>query len=141
MMKKTMLIGEHGSGKNDLLSLLLDKTIPIHRAMGIEYYGAFINTPSEFLENRSLLRSLITTAADCEIMLMVINDQHKTSLFPPKFASLFNKTVLGVITQRDELQGNSERAKLFLHNAGITDILTVNIKTGQGLATLKKQLV
>lgn len=140
-MKKTMLIGENGSGKEALISLLLDKPIEIRRTMAVEYYDFLINTPSEFLENKSFFRSLITASVDCEILLMVISDQHRTSLFPPKFAPLFNKTVIGIITQSDECNGNSERAELFLHNTGVIDILRVNIKTGKGIEILKERLV
>lgn len=140
-MKRTMLMGENGSGKEALISLLLDAPTQIRRTMAVEYYDFIINTPSEFLENKFFFNALITASVDCEILLMIVSDQHRTSLFPPNFAPLFNKTVIGIITQSDDSSGNQKRAELFLHNTGVLDILTVNIKTGQGMDTLKERLI
>ena len=108
--------------------------------MAVEYCGPFINTPGEFLENRRFYPALITTAAECDIVLMLQDATRGSSLFPPQFAIMFNRTVQGVVTNADADKANAERAERFLRNAGVREILRVGLKTGMGLEALRVKL-
>jgi len=108
--------------------------------MAVEYCGPFINTPGEFLENRRFYPALITTAAECDIVLMLQDATRGSSLFPPGFAIMFNRTVQGVVTNADADTANAERAERFLRNAGVREILRVGFKTGMGLEALQVKL-
>lgn len=139
-MARIMLIGETGSGKSNLIRALSDGRIAPRKLMAVEYCGPFINTPGEFLENRRFYPALITTAAECDMILMLANATHNTSLFPPQFASMFNRAVLGAVTCADADTANTERAERFLRNAGVREILRVGFKTGMGLEALRVKL-
>jgi ethanolamine utilization protein EutP len=139
-MKRTMLIGETGAGKSSLISALSGEHFVSRRPMALEFCGPFINTPGEFLENRRFYHALITTAADCEILLMVQDATRRTSVFPPQFAPIFNRTVLGVVTNTDAPDANPERAERFLHSAGAREMYRVSTATGEGLAALWQRL-
>lgn len=139
-MKKMMLIGETFVGKSSLIRELSGAEYTSHRAMAVEYCGQFINTPGEFLENRRFYHALITSSADCDILALVQDASRKNSLFPPLFASMFNRKVLGVVSKLDAPEANAGRAQLFLRNAGVKDIVLTSSKTGEGLDILRQML-
>jgi ethanolamine utilization protein EutP len=108
--------------------------------MAVEYCGPFINTPGEFLENRRFYPALITTAAECDIVLMLVNATHNTSLIPPQFASMFNRAVLGVVTCADAPRVDVERARRFLLSAGVRTVLVTDFESGRGVSALRAAL-
>lgn len=136
-----MFIGETRVGKSSLIRELLGENFTSHRAMAVEYYGQFINTPGEFIENRRFYHALITSSADCDILVLVQDATRNSSLFPPFFASMFNRRVIGVISKIDLPEVNVERARLFLWNAGVREILLTSSNTGEGLNSLRQMLL
>lgn len=140
-MKRMMLIGETGAGKGALIRALSDKNCSRRRPMAVEFCGPFVNTPGEFLENRRFYRALITTAADCDILAMLQDATRPASLFPPQFAAMFNRTVVGVVTKVDSEEADSQRAERFLRYAGVTEIIRTDTKTGTGLNALRRMLL
>ncbi len=100
----------------------------------------YVISPGEFLENRRFYSALITTAAECDILLMFQDATRNTSLYPPNFATMFNRRVLGVISHAQTPGANVPRARRFLHNAGVANCLAVHTETGLGLDALKEQL-
>ncbi len=139
-MKKIMLIGQTGSGKAALVHALTEGGYTSRKAMAVDYCGPFINTPGEFLENRRFYFALITTAADCDILFMMQNATHDTSLFPPQFATIFNRTVFGVVSHADTPAANIERAKRYLQSAGARSMLCLDAATGKGLDEVRALL-
>ena len=140
-MKRMMLIGETGAGKNALIRTLSGEEFSRSRTMAVEFCGQFINTPGEFLENRRFYPALITTAAGCDILAMLQDATRCSSLFPPQFATTFNRTVVGVLTKVDIGEANVERAERFLRNAGAGVIIRSSTKTGVGLDALREMLL
>jgi len=132
-----LLIGQSGSGKNALIRALGDASHVSRKIMAVEYCGRFINTPGEFLENRRFYPALITTAADCDMILMLISAAHRTSLFPPQFATMFNRPVLGVVTGVDAPDADVERAGRYLHSAGVRTVLLTDFGSGRGVEELR----
>lgn len=139
-MKKMMLVGETLAGKSTLIRRLSGRDYLSNRAMAVDYFGQFINTPGEYLENRRFYHALITTSADCDILAFVQDCTRLSSLFPPLFGSMFNRQLIGIITKCDADHANIRRARLFLNNAGVKDILVTSSVTGQGIVTLQQLL-
>ncbi|WP_247648325.1 EutP/PduV family microcompartment system protein [Pseudodesulfovibrio sp. zrk46] len=135
-----MLIGETRAGKSSLIRALSGEEFHSHRAMAVEYFGDFINTPGEFLENSRYYHALITSSADCDTLIMVQDATRNTSLFPPLFAPIFNRPVVGVISKMDAPNANAERAELFLRNAGARTIVPTSAKDGTGIDVLRDML-
>lgn len=139
-MKKTMLMGETGAGKSSLIRAVAGAGVRSGRALAVEYVDDFINTPGEFLENRRFYTALITAAADCEILLMLQDSTRNTSLFPPRFAAMFNRRVIGVITKIDLPSSRPDLAQRFLRSAGAREIARVSAASGEGVEDLKAAL-
>ncbi|WP_218961389.1 EutP/PduV family microcompartment system protein [Desulfobotulus mexicanus] len=136
-MKRVLLIGENGVGKTALIEALSGQRPATRRPMALEFCGPFINTPGEFLENRRFYPAIITTSADCDMVLMVQDATRISSLFPPQFATLFTRRVLGVISRAEAPENQVERAKRFLQNAGANEIVCWNTETGEGLEVIR----
>lgn len=135
-----MLIGETRVGKSSLIRKLSGEDYVARRAMAVEYCGQFINTPGEFLENRRFYNALITSSADCDILLFVQDAVRKSSLFPPLFASMFNRKVIGIVSKIDAPEANIERAQRFLQNAGVKKSHLISSMTGEGMDSLRQML-
>ena len=140
-MVRIMLVGETGSGKTLLARCLVGEGFVPRRAMAVQYHGPLVIAPGEFLENRRFYPALITTAAHCDILLFIQDATRPTCLFPPGFAALFNRTVVGVISGTERVTADVARAQRFLHSAGVRHMVLWNAETGTGLESLKNLLL
>jgi ethanolamine utilization protein EutP len=132
-----MLIGETFSGKSSLIRALSEDVYTPRRAMAVEYFGRFVNTPGEFLENRRFYHALITSAADCDTLFFVQDTTRNSCLFPPLFASMFNRKIIGILSKIDKEKSNSTLATRFLENAGVKEIIATSVIAGDGLDRLQ----
>ncbi len=132
-----MLIGETFSGKSSLIQALSKEVYTPRRRMAVEYFGRFINTPGEFLENRRFYHALVTSAADCDILIFVQDTTRKTCLFPPLFASMFCRKIIGISSKIDKDNSNRDLSQRFLKGAGVKDIFKTRTITGEGFDQLR----
>lgn len=122
-----MLVGAARSGRKGLMRRLYSGDIPDgQQILAPRYVGPFVLPPAEFLENRRFYHMIITLGAECDILLFVQSATDRTSVFPPGFATLFNRKVLGVITKAAAPGADTCRAERFLYHAGVRDIRTTN---------------
>ena len=136
-MKKVMLIGAWRSGKSALIRALSEPGYMPRKVLALDFYRNFVNTPSEFLENRRFYPALITASADCDILAFVQDATRSTCQMPPAFASMFNRRVIGIITRIDAPDADPDRARRFLENAGVREILAVSVEQGAGMEELR----
>lgn len=137
MMRRIMLIGEWKSGKSSLIRALSRADYMPRKVLAVDFFGRFVNTPSEFLENRRFYPALITAAADCDLLVFVQDAIRRSCQIPPAFASMFNRRVIGVITKTDLPDADVRRARRFLENAGVRDIFCVSVTEGSGMDELR----
>ena len=139
-MPRVMLIGEWRSGKSTLIRILSRSDYRPRKVFAVDHHGDFVNTPSEFLENRRWYPALITASAHCDTLVFVQDSTRTTCQIAPALAAMFNRKVIGVITKTDLPDANVGRAKRFLRNAGVREIFPVSLSTGEGLAELRQVL-
>ena len=139
-MPRIMLIGEWRSGKSTLIRTLSRSDYRPRKVFAVEHHGDFVNTPSEFLENRRWYPALITASAHCDTLIFVQDATRTTCQIAPALAAMFNRKVIGVITKTDLPEANVGRAERFLRNAGVREIIPVSLATGEGVAGLRHLL-
>jgi len=139
-MKKIMLIGESGCGKTTLIQKLLQMELKQIKTQTIEFCSNLIDTPGEYVESRHFYSALLITSIDCDIVLLLQDSTKNTCIFPPNFAIMFNKQVVGVITKIDKKTTFINTAKDCLLNAGVSKIFLLSSYTGEGIDLLTKFL-
>ena len=136
-MKDIIFLGRTGSGKTTLSQKLNDLEIKYKKTQTIEKYQNSIDTPGEYMENRHFYSSLITTAADAEIVAVLADSTKKQNFIPPGFSAVFCRNVIGIITKISISDEKSIlAAEQELKRAGITKIFKIDTLTEQGLTEL-----
>ncbi len=136
-MKRIILIGRTGSGKTTLTQALNNYSIEYKKTQAIEYYRSILDTPGEYIENKRFYNALITSSFDCDVIGLVQDCNDEDCIFPPSFATAFNKVVIGVVTKIDCKEGNIRYAQECLYNAGASKIFKVSSLEGNGLEDIK----
>lgn len=95
-----------------------------------------MDTPGEFIENRRFYSALITSSSQCDILGFVQDSTSATSIFPPQFASMFNKKIIGIISKTKLKGSNIERSTRFLSLAGATNIIETSTVENIGIQEL-----
>ncbi|MCF6268046.1 MAG: EutP/PduV family microcompartment system protein [Desulfuromusa sp.] len=139
-MKKILLIGKTGSGKTSLIQGLQEQKIVYKKTQAIVFNGEFVDSPGEFLENRRLHPALMTSSVKCNIIALVQDSTVINSVFPPKFASMFKKRIIGIVTKVDKDSSDPERAEKFLRRAGVEEIIRTSAIDKTGLELLGSSL-
>ena len=139
-MPRFMLIGEWHSGKSTLIRTLSRSDYRPRKGFAVDHHGDFVNTPSEFLENRRWYPALITASAHCDTLIFVQDATRSSCQIAPSLAAMFNRRVIGVITKIDLPEANVGRAERFLRNAAVREIHRVSLATGEGLPELRQML-
>lgn len=142
-MRKIMLIGRIGCGKTTLCQRLFGQELTYKKTQAIELVGGdAIDTPGEYVENRSFYRALTVTAVDADVILALQDCTDSESRFAPGLRAMFQKPLVGVITKMDQCTDplEVERARTYLELAGAEPILCISSQTGEGIEALLKAI-
>lgn len=137
-MKKLMLIGREGCGKTTLIQAINEVEIKYRKTQAVEFYKTIIDTPGEYIENKGYYKALTVTSADCDIIALMQSCTDEECIFPPNFASVFSKPVIGIITKLDCEEGDEIRAFDCLMASGAKRIYSISSFTGLGVDSIKK---
>ena len=140
-MKRMMLIGKTGVGKTSLIQALKNEELSYKKTQALEFIDGIIDTPGEYLENRRYYNAIITMSFDVSIVVLVHDAKSDDSYFPPGFAGIFNRKVIGIITKIDSENANIKRARKILENAGAGEIFEVSALKRIGLSVIENLLV
>lgn len=72
-MQRMMLIGPSQCGKTSLTQCLRGENIHYQKTQAIVWSPTTIDTPGEYLENRSLYSALLVSACEADIIALVLN--------------------------------------------------------------------
>ena len=135
-MKKLMLIGRTGCGKTTLSQSMRGMALVYRKTQAVHYADWIVDTPGEFSENRRFYSALMASSTCCDLIGFVQDATAVGSIFPPKFASMFNKQAIGIISKVDLAAANIERAAKFLQWAGAETIFQTSSLEKTGIATI-----
>lgn len=141
-MKKIIFIGKTLSGKTTLAETLLYGSSKSRRTQSIEKLENIFDTPGQYIENPRLYNGILVTSYDMDSVAMIQDITDECSLFPPGFASAFNREVIGIITKMDLKQSDSQEKHIedVLLKAGSQKIFKVSVKDENSLIELKKYI-
>ncbi|MBU3092656.1 EutP/PduV family microcompartment system protein [Clostridium sp. CM028] len=142
-MKTLMLIGKTNCGKTTLTQAINEDDLHYKKTQTVEIIDGIIDTPGEYIENRSYYRALIVTSADSDVIAMIQDCTQEDSIFPPSFASIFAKPIIGIITKTDLCcdENKLKAAEEVLVSAGVERIFRISAFDKSGLENLKDYIM
>lgn len=141
MMKYFMLMGPVSAGKTSLAQRLNGDALEYIKTQSVELRGTVIDTPGEYIENRSLLRALTVTAADASCIVLIQDAAAGISWYSPAQASMFACRVIGAVTKIDIASSEQIHwAAGVLTAAGAEVVFPVSNRTLEGIEALRDYL-
>ena len=136
-MKKIMLVGTVGCGKTTLCQRLNGLEQSYKKTQAVEVVNHTIDTPGEYFEHRSFLRSLMTTSVDVDLVLFLVDPTQERWMYSPGMATAFPVPVAGVVTKTDLADDKALReARELLEITGADPIFAISSVAGDGMAEL-----
>ena len=141
-MQKVILMGGTKAGKTTLLEVLKGKEFREidKRTQSLEFEHKAIDTPGEYIENRHYYTALITAAQEAKVIALVADATADQYFFPPTFASIFTRPVIGIVTKIDDEEADVEYAKEVLEMAGVNKIFLTSAVSREGIEELSEYL-
>jgi Ethanolamine utilization protein len=138
---KILLIGGIGAGKTSLKQMIMNEQVSYRKTQMLDYSQVFIDCPGEYLEIPRYYHVLIDASHQVSEIWALQDSTKPRTFYPPKFAKVFNKPILGIITKVDLPNANLEQATKFLTYAGITEpFFHTSILTRQGYDLLRMRM-
>jgi len=100
-MKRIMLVGTIGCGKTTLCQAINGMAIRYKKTQALEVVNQTIDTPGEYFEHRSFLRSLMVTSVETDLVLFLQDASMPRYMYSPGMATAFPVPVAGDIGLRD----------------------------------------
>ncbi len=126
-------MGRSECGKTTLRQALKGDTIHYHKTQYVNHYDVVIDTPGEYAENHTLGRALALYSYEADVVGLLISATESYSLYPPCVTAMSTRPVIGIVTQIDNVNGNSVQAEEWLRLAGCDIVFHVSSYTGEGI--------
>lgn len=141
-MRKIIFAGSTGSGKTTLCQRLHGQEMAYKKTQAVESFEQAIDTPGECIENRYLYKMLLVSSVDADVIGLVQDCTKEESYFPPGFATMFAKPVIGIVTKVELAQSDEDIAKArdHLQAAGAERIFEVSSMENVGVEELQAYL-
>lgn len=138
-MKRIMLVGRTGAGKTSFCQAIYGEALHYQKTQAVEIIHNAIDTPGEYLENRTLYRALIVTAADADMVVLLQDCTDEQNMFAPGFTGMFGKPSIGLVTKTDLACGPKDlrAAEEKLALAGCERVFHVSNKESTGIGDVK----
>ena len=136
-MKKIMLVGHVACGKTTLCQRLNGLKQEYTKTQALEVINHTIDTPGEYLEHRSFMRSLTVTAVEVDLVLFLQDATSERFLFSPGQSVAFPIPVIGVVTKTDiATKEQTAQAVELLELAGADPVFCISSISGEGMDAL-----
>ena len=136
-MKKIILVGHVACGKTTLCQRLNGLKQEYKKTQALEVVNHTIDTPGEYLEHRSFMRSLTVTAVEADLVLFLQDATSERFLFSPGQSVAFPIPVIGVVTKTDiATPEQTKQAVELLELAGADPIFCISSISGDGMDAL-----
>ncbi|WII36774.1 EutP/PduV family microcompartment system protein [Paenibacillus thiaminolyticus] len=141
-MKTIIFAGSTGSGKTTLCQWLHGQEIAYKKTQAVETFDQAIDTPGECIENRYLYKMLLVSSVDADVIGLVQDCTKEESYFPPAFATVFAKPVIGIVTKTELARTDQDiaQARAYLQAAGAERIFEVSTMENVGVEALRAYL-
>ncbi len=139
-LKTILMVGRTEVGKTTLSNMLVYGSPSGLKTQSINRIGNIIDTPGEFLENPVYYRAIMIHSYDADVVMLLQEAGSMETLFPPNFATAFNREVIGVITKIDNGKSTEEARKNLLA-AGVEKIFEVSVYDEASVAALRAHIV
>ncbi|MDO5115018.1 MAG: EutP/PduV family microcompartment system protein [Synergistaceae bacterium] len=132
---RLIFIGASAAGKTTLTQAILKDELRYRKTQTLSVEGGFIiDTPGEYLERGGMRGALAVASAEADVVVLLQSAPAAVSYFPPAFASMFSKAVVGVVTKADIAAPEEiARAEGFLRRAGASPVFVTSAYTGRGV--------
>jgi ethanolamine utilization protein EutP len=132
-----MVMGPVSCGKTTLCQYLAGLPRIYIKTQTVGIVGDAIDTPGEYLENRSLRSRLLVSAADAGLVLFLQDSTNPNVYFSPGQAAMFGIAAAGVITKTDLASPEEiRRAEEILNLSGASPLFAVSSLSGRGMKKL-----
>ena len=136
-MKKIILVGHVACGKTTLCQRLNGLKQEYKKTQALEVVNHTIDTPGEYLEHRSFMRSLTVTAVEADLVLFLQDATSERFLFSPGQSMAFPIPVIGVVTKTDiATPEQTAQAVELLELAGADPVFCISSISGEGMDAL-----
>jgi ethanolamine utilization protein EutP len=140
-MARVMLIGGIGAGKTSLKQRLSAGGGQATKTQVLTYSDSFIDCPGEYLEIPRYYHVLIDASHMVEEIWALQDAGKLRAIYPPGFAKVFNKPVVGIVTKIDLPEADPEAAAAQLRHAGLEGpIYLISSLSGAGCDDLLLRL-
>ena len=139
-MKKIIFMGRSGSGKTTLIEALRGEALVYKKTQIIDYSEDFMDPPGEYAEGKELGGALAVYSYESDVVGLVIEATDEYSIFPPAWAPVANRPVIGVVTKCDEEGARPDLAKMRLELCGCDPIFFTSSKNREGMDELLEYL-
>jgi len=140
-MGKILLIGGIGAGKTSLKQMLMNEQVSYRKTQMLDFSKLFIDCPGEYLEIPRFYHVLIDASHQVSEIWALQDASKQRTFYPPLFAKVFNKPIIGIITKVDLPKAKVEQAVSYLAYAGIKEpFYPTSIINGEGYAPLRIRL-
>ncbi|MCY9517036.1 EutP/PduV family microcompartment system protein [Paenibacillus apiarius] len=141
-MKTIIFAGSTGSGKTTLCQWMHGQEIAYKKTQAVETFEQAIDTPGECIENRYLYKMLLVSSVDADVIGLVQDCTKEESYFPPAFATVFAKPVIGIVTKVELARTDEDiaQARAYLQAAGAERIFEVSTMENVGVEALRAYL-